>query len=241
LRDISDHMSVQQELRETERKRANLARYFSPNIVKDLMLSGGRLTETRIQIVTVLFADIWGFTRFGAKLPGPEVMSLLRDYLGLVEKAVFDHGGTLDKFLGDGLMATFGTPETGPADAANALACAKAMTDAVVGWNEGRKQRRLAPLRLGIGLHHGEVVLGDIGSERRMEFAVLGDTVNVASRIQEMTRKLDIAILASDAVVEAAKREGAPDAAAGFRDMGFHRVRGRGGKVRLWGRAAERE
>jgi PAS domain S-box-containing protein len=241
LRDISEHMSVQQELRETERKRANLARYFSPNIVKDLMQSGGRLTETRTQIVTVMFADIWGFTRFGVNLPGPEIMTLLREYLGLVEKAIFDHGGTLDKFLGDGLMATFGTPETGPADAANALACARAMSEAVVHWNERRTQRRLAPLRLGIGLHHGEVVLGDIGSERRMEFAVLGDTVNVASRIQEMTRKLDIAILASDAVVEAAKRERGENAAAEFQDMGLHTVRGRGGKIRLWGRAAERE
>jgi class 3 adenylate cyclase len=189
--------------------------------------------------VTVLFADIWSFSRVSARLSGNDVMSLLREYLGLVEKAVFAHGGTLDKFLGDGLMATFGTPETGPQDAANALACAKAMTDAVVRWNLRREERKLQPLRLGIGLHHGEVVLGDIGSERRMEFAVLGDTVNVASRIQEMTRKLDIAILASEAVIGAAKRDAGKEAIKGYRDMGLHRMRGRGGTIRLWGRAAE--
>jgi class 3 adenylate cyclase/PAS domain-containing protein len=239
LRDITRRMEVQQVLSETERKRANLARYFSPNMVSDLMQSGGRLTEARTQIVTVLFADIWSFSRVSARLSGNDVMSLLREYLGLVEKAVFAHGGTLDKFLGDGLMATFGTPETGPQDAANALACAKAMTDAVVRWNLRREERKLQPLRLGIGLHHGEVVLGDIGSERRMEFAVLGDTVNVASRIQEMTRKLDIAILASEAVIGAAKRDAGKEAIKGYRDMGLHRMRGRGGTIRLWGRAAE--
>jgi adenylate cyclase len=166
-------------------------------------------------------------------------MNLLREYLGLVEEAVFAHRGTLDKFLGDGLMATFGTPQAGPSDAANALACARAMTEAVVHWNVRREHRRLAPLRIGIGLHHGEVVLGDIGSAQRMEFAVLGDTVNVASRIQEMTRKLDIAILASDAVIKAALDEGGEKAIAGFEDKGLHAMRGREGSIHLWGKAAE--
>lgn len=239
LRDITRRMEVQQVLSETERRRANLARYFSPNMVHELMQSGGSLTETRSQVVTVLFADVWSFSELGAKLSGGEVMSLLREYLGLVEEAVFAHGGTLDKFLGDGLMATFGTPATGSRDAANALACACAMTNAVVCWNTRRKERQLDPLRLGIGLHHGEVVLGDIGTERRMEFAVLGDTVNVASRIQEMTRKLDLAILASDAVITAAKQEGGEPARDGFRDVGIHVLRGRSDSMRLWGRAAE--
>src|SRR4029079_13149676 len=120
----------------------------SPNMVSDLMQSGGRLTEASTQVVTVLFADIWSFSRVSARLSGSEVMSLLRDYLGLVEKAVFAHGGTLDKFLGDGLMATFATPETGEREAANALACARAMSAAVVKWNIRREERKLQPLRL---------------------------------------------------------------------------------------------
>ena len=107
-------------------------------------------------------------------------------------------------------------------------------------WNRKRRENGLPPMYLGIGLHHGDVVLGDIGSERRMEFAVIGDTVNVASRIQEMTRALNIAVLASDGVIQAARAEAGEDAAKDFTDTGEHELRGRGGKIRLWSRAADR-
>ena len=237
LRDITPQIEAQHKLGEAERMRANLSRYFSSNIVEGLMLNGGKLNEASTQNVTVMFADIWGFTAVSAQMPGTAVIGLLREYLGLAERAVFAHGGTLDKFLGDGLMATFGTPTPGSDDAANALACARAMADAVVKWNAKRKAQGLVPLRIGIGLHCGEVAVGEIGSERRMEFAVIGDTVNIAARIQEMTRELDLAMLASDAVIHAA----GPEAASGFRDLGEQAIRGRGGSVRLWGRAAEQD
>ena len=240
LRDITRQMEVQRRLCEAERKRANLARYFSPNMVDGLMQTGGRLDEMRTQRVTVLFADIWGYTTISAAMPPMQLMTLLRELLRMFENAIFANGGTLDKFLGDGLMATFGTPKAGPRDAANALACACAMADAIARWNRKRRENGLPPMYLGIGLHHGDVVLGDIGSERRMEFAVIGDTVNVASRIQEMTRALNIAVLASDGVIQAARAEAGEDAAKDFTDTGEHELRGRGGKIRLWSRAADR-
>ncbi len=240
LRDITKQMEVQKRLSEAERKRANLARYFSPNMVDGLMQSGGRLDEARTQKVTVLFADIWGYTTMSAAMPPMQLMTLMRELLRMFEKAIFANSGTLDKFLGDGLMATFGTPTAGSRDATNALACACAMADAIARWNRKRRENGLQPLYLGIGLHHGDVVLGDIGSERRMEFAVIGDTVNVASRIQEMTRSLNIAVLASDGVLEAARAEGGEAVIKEFTDTGDHELRGRKGKIRLWSRAAEK-
>jgi PAS domain S-box-containing protein len=240
IRDITERIEFQQRLSEIESKRANLARYFSPNIVNDLMQSGGRLDFARTQIVTVLFVDIIGFTRVSSTLTSVSTMALLREYLAIFEEAVFAHGGTLDKFLGDGLMATFGTPITGPADATNAVRCARMMGEKIVAWNGKRIAEGLDPLRIGIGLHHGEVVLGDIGGEQRMEFAVIGNTVNIANRIEAMTRQLDIAILASQEVMDAVRRENNPDVLEGFVDFGEHALRGREGLIRLWGRAVER-
>src|SRR4029079_9362293 len=213
---------------------------FSPNMVDGLMQTGGRLDEARTQRVTVLFADIWGYTTISATMPPMQMMTLLRELLRMFEKAIFANGGTLDKFLGDGLMATFGTPTAGSRDAANALRSACAMADAIARWNRKRRENGLQPLYLGIGLHHGDVVLGDIGSERRMEFAVIGDTVNVASRIQEMTRSLNIAVLASELVLDAARAEGGEAVIRQFTDTGEHELRGRKGKIRLWSRPAER-
>jgi PAS domain S-box-containing protein len=240
LRDITDRMEFQQRLSEIEGKRANLARYFSPNIIEDLMQSGGRLDFARTQIVTVLFVDIIGFTRVSATLTSVSTMALLREYLAIFEEAVFAHDGTLDKFLGDGLMATFGTPSTGPEDATNAVRSACLMGEKIVAWNAKRIAAGLEPLRIGIGLHHGEVVLGDIGGERRMEFAVIGNTVNIANRIETMTRQLDIAILASQDVMDAVRRENHPEVLAEFVDFGEHALRGHEGLVRLWGRAVEK-
>jgi len=114
------------------------------------------------------------------------------------------------------------------------------MADAISRWNARRRENGLKPMYLGIGLHHGDAVLGDIGSERRMEFAVIGDTVNVASRIQEMTRALDVAILASDGVVQAARAEAGDAAIKDFSDRGEHELRGRTGKIRLWSRPADK-
>jgi len=240
LRDLTERKGFQHQLGEAERKRANLARYFSPNMVDELMQSGGDLERARTQIVTMLFVDLIGFTTLSAQLSSVEVIELLRECLAFFEEAVFAHQGTLDKYLGDGLMATFGTPRPGPRDACNALACARLMAAKTVAWNAERRAEGLQPLHVGIGLHHGEVVLGDIGGERRLEFAVLGDTVNVARRIEEMTRSLDIAILASDAVVEAVRREGGAEGLAELQDLGQHVLRGREGPIRLWGCAAER-
>jgi adenylate cyclase len=141
--------------------------------------------------------------------------------------------------MGDGLMATFGTPEAGSRDACNAIGCARAMAAAVVAWSRQRQARGLPVVQVGIGLHYGEVTLGDIGSERHPEFTVVGDTVNLASRIEDLTRSLGVGILASAELVRAVQKETCEELLEGFSDFGMHPVRGRSELVRIWGRAAE--
>jgi adenylate cyclase len=189
-----------------ERERGNLARYFSPNVVAELSKHDEPLKQVRTQNVAVLFVDIVGFTAFaGARTP-EEVVGTLREFHALMEREVFRHSGTLDKYLGDGLMATFGTPFVGDADASNALRCAQAMMAAVDTWNGGRKSAGEAPIRVSFGLHYGPVVLGDIG-QTCLEFAVIGSTVNAASRLETLTRALDCELVASEDLVERAKSE----------------------------------
>jgi adenylate cyclase len=185
------------------RERANLARYFAPTIVDRLAQADEPLGAVRAQPVAVLFADIVGFTEAAETESPVPVIALLREFHARLEAAIFEHGGTLDKYLGDGVMATFGTPEVGPQDGANALASARAMLAAIEHWNGERAARGQAPIRLSIGIHHGEVVLGDIGTARRLEFAVIGDVVNVASRLEKLTRRLGTSLVVSDGLIEA--------------------------------------
>jgi PAS domain S-box-containing protein len=239
LRDISERRSFERQLAEAERRRANLARFFSPKMVERMMRQDGRLDVVRLPRVAVLFADMIGFGAISRFAPGEETIQLLREFHALIAQAVFEHEGSLDKYMGDGLMATFGTPEPGPRDACNALACARTMAGAVVAWSRERNNRGLPAIQVGIGLHHGEVTLGDIGSERHPEFTVVGDTVNLASRIEDLTRELKIGILASADVIRAAAEEGGEALLEGFRDFGMHPVRGRSELVRVWGRTAD--
>ena len=187
------------------RERSNLARYFPPNMVDSLAGRDEPLGSTRTQPVAVLFADIVGFTEWAEQHSPGEVIGLLREVHAKLEAAVFEHDGTLDKYLGDGLMATFGTPRRGPRDAANAIACAQSMVSAIDAWSAAQTEPNR--IRLSVGIQYGEVVIGDIGSARRMEFTVLGDTVNVASRLEAATRELGCRILIGEPVVTAACEE----------------------------------
>jgi len=193
------------------RERANLARYFSPNMVDELAQSDEPLGEVRSQPVAVLFADIVGFTSLSETMAPEAVIALLRDFHGRLGGIVFQHNGTIDKYIGDAIMATFGTPRVGPTDAGDALACARAMAAEIGEWNRQRAAAGEPPITIGIGLHYGEAVLGDIGGEGRLEFTVIGDTVNVASRLEALTRTLSATIIASDPLMQRASSDyGAP-------------------------------
>ena len=179
------------------RERTNLSRYFSPNVVDQLSQNDDPLKQVRRQDVAVLFIDIIGFTRLAAGQDALKVIELLRGFHGRMEREVFRHHGTLDKYLGDGLMATFGTPMAGTQDATNALACARDMISALNQWNLARRRAGEPEIHVGIGIHFGEAVLGDIGANR-LEYAVIGTAVNVAARLEVMTRELQSNIVISE-------------------------------------------
>ena len=220
---------------EAERARGNLARYFSPKVVDTLAERDEPLGRVRRQAVGVLFADLVGFTTMAEEMTPEEVMALLRDFHGRMEEEVFRHGGCLEKFIGDALLATFGVPDPGRRDATDTLACARGMLGALTTWNHERETAGLPPLRMGLGLHYGAVVAGDIGSRRSMAFATVGDTTNVTSRLQALTREFRVSIVASSALVAAVEREAADlGLLQGLTSRGASVLRGRDAPIELW-------
>jgi adenylate cyclase len=219
-----------------ERQRSNLARYFPPATVDRLANQDQAMAQIREQRAAVLFFDLVGFTHWAERHSPAEVIRMLRDIHARVESIVFAHDGTLDKFIGDGAMATFGTPDPGQRDATNAIACAVEIVDTFKRWNSERRRVGQEIVDISVGLHYGTVVVGSIGTDRRMEFAVLGDTVNVASRLEALTRELECDAAISDAVAAAARRETGPEAAellGKFREGGRWELRGRDQSVEV--------
>ena len=184
--------------------RADLARYVSPDVADALAArdsSGFGRPTTRT--VAILFADIVGFTRLTETLPPERTFALLRSFQERSCSVVFKHGGTLDKYLGDGFMATFGSIEHRTDAAASALACAFALLREIERWNKKRALFGGFPVSLSIGVHCGPVTVGNLGGAR-VEFAVVGDVVNVASRLEEITRDVGGSIAVSDVCIDAA-------------------------------------
>lgn len=219
-----------------ERERANLSRYFSPNVVEELSHNDEPLKQIRSQNVAVMFVDIVGFTRLSEGRDPYDVIELLRGFHGRMEREVFRHHGTLDKYLGDGLMATFGTPVAGDQDATHALRCALDMVKVVEQWNTERKRNGEPGIRASIGIHYGQVVLGDIGANR-LEFAVIGTAVNVASRLEALTRNHNAQIVISDALRRRVKDEGLDNESfEGFSKHPDQTIRGSEEKMTIWSR-----
>src|SRR5262249_50258239 len=158
-RDIPERGRFQAELIDSDRRRAVLARHFSPNMVEELMRAGGQLDAVRTQPIAVMFADLFGFTALSATMPATDVVGLLRSFHALVEEAVFGNQGTLDKYIGDGVLATFATPRPGPRDATNAVSAARAIISGINRWNRERSEHGRHPIRIGIGLHYAEATL----------------------------------------------------------------------------------
>jgi class 3 adenylate cyclase len=181
----------------------------------------GLVSKPRSCHVTIVVTDLREFTAFSEKLPPEDVFEFLNTLQGTLAKIIRDHGGTVDKFLGDGMLAVFGAPDPVEDHASRALKAAAAMRAAVASLNREREERGQPTVRLGIGLHTGPVVAGCLGSGAKIEFTVIGDTVNVASRIENLTKEKGVDVLVSGDTVR-----GAADLPE-LRPMGEVVVRGR--------------
>jgi class 3 adenylate cyclase len=197
------------EERERTRLRQMFGRYVSDEVVDKLLATGRRpdLGGESLQ-VTVLFSDIRNFTTISEKLNAHEVVEMLNTYLSKVYEPISKEGGTVDKFIGDSIMAVFGSPVPYRDHALHAIRAALGMIETAGefrSWmDEHFAGKDLPAFAIGIGIHTGEAVIGSIGSPKRMEFTAIGDTVNLASRLENLTKDLGWAIVASSATIQAA-------------------------------------
>jgi class 3 adenylate cyclase/HAMP domain-containing protein len=152
------------------------------------------------RLVAVMFTDIRGFTTIAEKLPPDEIVESLNAYFGPMVDVVQAHGGIVDKYIGDAIMAFFGSPVKHENDALQAVRCGFDMLEALAGFNARQAQRGRAPFSVGIGINYGEVTVGNIGSDKKMDYTVIGDMVNLASRLEGLTKLYHLPFLVSESV-----------------------------------------
>jgi adenylate cyclase len=215
------------ERREREQAVREFSRFVNPHVVRELMAHGGLTREGESREVSVLFSDIRGFTSLAETRSPQDVVGLLNRYFGRQVEVIFRNGGTLDKFIGDAIMAVWGAPLDDPKHAEHAVRCALEMQDMLEAFKRELGDEVGAIFDAGIGVHSGLAVVGLIGSEQRREYTAIGDTVNVASRIEGLTK--DVArILVSEATL--ARCSGAFD----FVSHGLYKVKGRTREIALF-------
>jgi adenylate cyclase len=217
---------------ERERVRDLFARFVPEDVVDDVIdrTDGLRLGGVQRE-GTVMFSDLRGFTSFAEKMPVDQVIEVLNRYLTEMSDAILDHGGTLVAYMGDGIMAVFGAPVEQPDHADRALAAAREMIGPRLDtFNAHLRSQGLGEgFRMGVGLNSGQVMSGNVGSERRLEYTAIGDTTNTAARLEGMTKGTPHMLFAADSTVGALKSK--PDDLVFVDEM---EVRGREAKIKLW-------
>ena len=172
---------------------------LNPQNTLETVRSARALTGKEQETV-ILFVDLRDFTKLSEGLEPKEVLELLSEYQTKMVAAVFQNGGSVDKFIGDSVMATFGTPVSRGNDAQNALNCIRQMQISMREWEKERSDKDLPVIKHRVGVHYGSCFVGNVGSEDRVEFTVIGDTVNVASRICEACKEVESDVLISEEV-----------------------------------------
>jgi adenylate cyclase len=182
-------------LREKEMIKRAFTRYVAREVVEEILKNPENIALTgERREVTVLFCDVRGFTPMSERMSPEDVVLLLNDFYNLMIETTFKHDGTLDKFLGDAVMAVFGAPIAHPDHSARAIRTALAMQEGIAGLNERRARQGKEPIAVGIGVSAGEAVAGTVGTEDRMEYTVIGDSVNLAARLESNAKPHQILI-----------------------------------------------
>lgn len=187
-----------------------------------------KLSSTRIDHAVVMFIDLRGFTQMCETLSPDQLVDTLNEFLAIVSANIQRNGGMIDKFIGDAILALWGVPKISPYDCQNALAATQDIRSSIQKMNEKRHAQKLEPIRFGIGLHSGPVVFGAIGGHEHIDFTAIGPAVNIASRIQDLTKKYSSDVLLSDELV---LRMGFNKK---FYEVGTEMIRGTDRKMRLF-------
>ncbi len=215
------------------RRKARLTRYLPPKIADWMVETPSSVARAgRRQSVAVMFCDIRNFTSRAESLDPEALGVFVGEFRRRVAIATDNHGGVIDKFIGDSAMVLFGVPESGPGDAGNALACGSAILESLEDWNSERTAAGEDRVAFGIGIHWGEVFSGAIGDESRLEFTVLGDSVNVAARLEQETKSAGLPLIVSKDLLDAAGAS--PEDWTALPDR---QLRGRQAAIALYGRA----
>lgn len=216
------------------RAKERLGTYVSEEVAAESLTSDELRLGGKRQEVAVLFSDLRGFTAYSETLEPEDLVRQLNAYLDVMVAAIRKEGGVIDKFIGDAVMAVFGVPRGREDDAARAVRAALRMQRALSAHNEDRQRRGLPPLSQGIGVHFGPVVAGNVGTVERASYTVVGDTVNLASRLESATKEQGVSVLVSEAAVEAARRAPSGGALPQMTPVGTLTVRGREQPVRVY-------
>ena len=226
---IRRSLSMLRRLASAEAQKTILSRYFSPELAQRLTSQPDQLRTGDRRFVTILFSDIRGFTTLSEHLPPEDLARMLTEYREQVTEIIFKHGGMIDKFIGDAVMAVFGVPESkgSKEDSRAAVECAREMLITLPDFNRELVKWLPARLDIGIGLHCGEVFAGTIGSENRLEYTVLGDAVNTASRLEGLCKKLGRRLVVSKELVDLA-------GSTGFESVAKVQVRGRSQPIQVF-------
>ncbi|MGH6740732.1 MAG: adenylate/guanylate cyclase domain-containing protein, partial [Bradyrhizobium sp.] len=196
-------MLVLEDITREKRVRNTMARYVAKEVVDRLLASGQDFLDGNSHVATVLFSDIRRFTSLAEAMTPKDTVEMLNDYFTSMVEVVFQHGGMLDKYIGDAIMAVFGTALSDASDPDNSVLVATEMIRELRFFNQRRRERGLDPIEIGIGIATGEVLAGSLGSRRRLEYTVIGDNVNLAARLEGANKHYGTTVLVAASTVEA--------------------------------------